>query len=124
VPLWLDRETPEGAVRRVTRTLTEEFGGHLDVTLLGMGDDGHVASLFPEHPALEATGLVTLVDDSPKPPPERITLTLPLLGTANHAVLVATGAGKRGALSRLRDGDLSLPAARLPNLTVVTDQSL
>jgi 6-phosphogluconolactonase len=121
VPLWLDRETPADAIRRVTQTLTEELEGGLDVLLLGMGEDGHVASLFPEHPALDADGVVTLVDDSPKPPAERITLTLGFLSTASHAILVATGAGKRDALHRLRRGDTSLPIARIPHLTVVTD---
>lgn len=124
IPLWLDGERPLDAVRRLERTLTGELGGALDVLLLGMGEDGHVASLFPGHAALDAEGLVALVDDSPKPPAERITLTLPLLTTARCAVLVATGAEKREALGRLRAGDLSLPVARIPRLTVVTDQTL
>jgi len=122
VPLWLDRDTPEDAVRRVTQALTDELEGGLDVLLLGMGEDGHVASLFPGHPALDAQGWVTVIDDSPKPPARRITLTMPLLATARHAVVVATGEGKLSALLRLRDGDLSLPIAHVPHLTVVTDQ--
>jgi 6-phosphogluconolactonase len=124
VPLWLDRETPEDAVRRVTQTLRDEFEGELDVLLLGMGEDGHIASLFPDHSALDAQGLVALVDDSPKPPAARITLTLPMLSTARHAVLVAAGEGKRQVLRSLRAGDTSLPVARIPYLTVVTDQDL
>ncbi len=124
VPLWLDGETPGAALQRLTQTLTEEFTAGLDVLLLGMGEDGHIASLFPGHPALDAAGLVALVDDSPKPPAERITLTLAYLSSARHAILLATGAGKRNALRRLRDGDRSLPVVHLPHLTVVTDLDL
>lgn len=122
VPLWLDSEEPEAALRRLGRVLREEFDGELDAVLLGMGEDGHVASLFPGHPALSAAGLVVLVEDSPKPPPQRISLTFPLLCTARRAVLVATGPAKRRALGRLRAGDDAIPARRIPRLTVVTDQ--
>ena len=60
----------------------------------------------------------------PKPPPERITLTRPVLATARHTVLLATGLCKRSALERLRAGDPSLPAHGLPGLTVVTELDL
>jgi 6-phosphogluconolactonase len=124
LPLWLDHEIPPQAVERVTRSLTEAFEGRLDVLLLGMGTDGHVASLFPEHDALRATAPVVLVDDSPKPPRERITLTLPCLHTATAAVLLATGAGKRFELTQLRSGNSKAPVGEIRNLTVVTDQDL
>ena len=124
VPLWTGTESPAEAIRRVTRALDTELDGGLDVLLLGMGEDGHVASLFPGHAALNAPGPVALVDDSPKPPPERITLTLPILTTARRAVVVALGASKRGALYGLLDGDRSLPVVHLPHLFLVTDQDL
>ncbi|MBN2192814.1 MAG: 6-phosphogluconolactonase [Polyangiaceae bacterium] len=124
IPLWLDGESPAGAVARATRAIAEELDHAIDVLLLGMGEDGHVASLFPGHPALAAVVPIVCVDDAPKPPPHRITMSLPLLSTAAAAVVVATGLAKREALQRLRDGDRSLPIARVPRLHVITDQRL
>jgi len=124
LPLWLDEETPRRAVKRVSHSLLESFSGRLDVLLLGMGEDGHVASLFPGHDALRATAPVVLVDDSPKEPRERITLTLPCLSTAAVAVLLATGTGKRAQLMHLRSGSSHAPIAKIPHLRVVTDQAL
>lgn len=57
-----------------------------------MGQDGHVASLFPNHPVLEVKEeWVTFITDSPKPPPERITFTLPVINSASNVAVVATG---------------------------------
>src|SRR3954462_14924159 len=64
---------PEGAAERYAEELD---GTVLDVALNGMGPDGHTASLFPGYPMLHATGIAVCVRDSPKPPPERMTLTL------------------------------------------------
>jgi 6-phosphogluconolactonase len=60
-----------------------------------MGPDGHTASLFPNHSALKVDqGLVTYLQDSPKPPPERLTLTLNTINQAKHKIVVATGQSK------------------------------
>lgn len=120
LPLVLDDERAELAMRRVTRVLDEDFCGGLDVLLLGMGEDGHIASLFPGR-AWEGPGPVLLVEDSPKPPSRRLSLSLPFLATAGRALLLALGESKRTALLRLRDGDPSLPASHLPDLDVITD---
>src|SRR6266566_5459170 len=60
----------------------------LDFVLLGVGEDGHVASLFPGHPVLQADGLTAGVRDSPKPPPERVTLTLEALRDARSVLIL------------------------------------
>ena len=71
----------------------------LDVVMLGVGEDGHTASLFPGHPGLHAPGLAVGIRNSPKPPPERVTLTLSALRAARRVIVVATGAGKANAVA-------------------------
>lgn len=125
LPLVLDGESPEAAVTRTTEAFTRDFDGELDVALLGLGEDGHIASLFPGHPVLESKALLAAVTNSPKPPANRVTLTLPVLARPGlERIIVAMGAGKRDALRRLVEGDPSIPASRLGAVTVVTDQQL
>jgi 6-phosphogluconolactonase len=120
LPLYLDGESPDQAVARVEEQLRVDFHGRLDVLLLGMGDDGHIASLFPSREPPRG-GLVAHVPDSPKPPADRITLTPAALATARHAVLLVMGEPKRAALLRLLAGDPELPAQGLAGRVVVTD---
>jgi 6-phosphogluconolactonase len=85
-----------------------------DLVLLGLGQDGHTASLFPGHPAVEEkTRLVVRVDGAPKPPPARVTFTLPLLNAARHVVFLVTGKDRNAALRRVLNGDPALPASRV-----------
>ena len=82
-----------------------------DLVLLGMGEDGHTASLFPGHP-MAGAALVVGVRDAPKPPPERISLGLGALNAAREVLIIVTGSGKRAAVRRWRSGEL-LPIARI-----------
>lgn len=83
----------------------------LDLVLLGIGPDGHTASLFPGHEALNARGLVAAVHDAPKPPPDRVTLTLRALRSARRVVILAAGADKRDAVQKGLAG--SVPAGMI-----------
>ena len=99
-----------------------------DVVALGIGPDGHVASLFPGADTLDAgdDAVCLGVGDSPKPPPQRITLSLPVLRAARGCLLLATGASKADAVSAmLGEPTRHVPASllRRERLTVVLDDA-
>jgi 6-phosphogluconolactonase len=86
----------------------------LDVALQGLGPDGHTASLFPGNPAVQATGICVAVHDAPKPPPDRITLTVPVLQAARRIMFLATGSDKASAVAGLLAGpDPKVPSSLL-----------
>jgi 6-phosphogluconolactonase len=98
----------------------------LDLIVLGIGPDGHVASLFGGAPTLDADrqAICLPVHDSPKPPPERITLSLAMLRAARRCLLLATGAGKADAIAAtLAEPSRQVPASLLTRerLTVFLD---
>lgn len=84
--------------------------GPLDLALLGMGEDGHTASLFPGNPATASHDAVVAVYGAPKPPPERVSLGMDTLNAARHKLFLVAGAGKRAALEQIARGE-PLPAA-------------
>lgn len=106
----------------------DECGGEFAVVVLGMGEDGHVASLFPQHPLLleEHKGFVT-IEDSPKPPPERMTATRRLLEESSVGILLALGEAKADAWRQFNvtgQSVTSCPATlvrSVDHLYVVTD---
>ncbi len=93
----------------------------LDLAILGLGEDGHTASLFPGDPALEERERWAVRVERPDHP--RTTLTLPVLSAARVALFLVTGAAKREALRRLLEGDRAIPAARVDagRVVVVAD---
>lgn len=85
-----------------------------DVMLLGIGEDGHTASLFPDEPSLdERTHWVVAVATDAKPPPVRITMTYPLIESSHAVLFLVAGDEKRDSARRALDGDTALPAARV-----------
>lgn len=114
-----DGDDPEAAAARYAGALAEAARPgtaalpHFDLLLLGVGDDGHIASIFAGHPAAYDTRPVTAVRGSPKPPPVRLSLTLPSINTAEEIWLLAAGAPKAGAVGMALTGagPLQLPAA-------------
>jgi 6-phosphogluconolactonase len=81
-----------------------------DLLLLGCGPDGHTCSLFPGHALLrETSAWVAPIEDSPKPPPKRITLTLPVVTHAVRVAFVATGGGKKDIMKQIFDSNEGLP---------------
>lgn len=99
----------------------------LDVAHLGMGPDGHTASLFPGFPQVEERRATCVgVTGAPKPPPERITLTFPVLWAVGRCILLATGASKAEPLARVCAGpDPATPASllRRGRLEVIVDDA-
>lgn len=107
---------PDDAAWAYGQAILEAMGPEpvFDFVLLGLGEDGHTASLFPGHPAADArVAPVVAVRDAPKPPPDRISMTLPLLARARRTVLLAAGEGKREPLDRVLAGDEGIPPGRL-----------
>ena len=102
----------------------------LDLLILGIGDDGHVCSLFPGHPALLVDDRrVLAIEDSPKPPPRRLTLSLPYVCASRRIWVVALGPRKlpvlQAAVSRNQvQTTIDMVMARAKDVTVFTDQAL
>ncbi len=97
-----DSGTPEQAALRYAETLRTYFGDGVpsfDLLLLGIGADGHTASLFPHSPGLEVTDRAVISTTHPETPSARVTLTLPVLLAARTTFIVATGASKAPAIA-------------------------
>lgn len=111
-------DDPDAAAAEYARTLVEQSSDgtvpRFDVLLLGIGEEGHVASVFPDSPAVHEHELtVVAVRDCPKPPPTRISMTLPTVRAASRVWLCVAGAGKAEAVRSALGGatEVDLPAA-------------
>lgn len=103
MPSTADVPDLEAGAAAYEAELREHGAGGFDVLMLGLGPDGHVASLFPGHRALDVDDrLVTWVDDSPKPPPARITLTFDALNRSRSIWFLVSGDGKADAVAAAR----------------------
>lgn len=96
--------------------------GHLDIVVLGMGPDGHTASLFPGNVALSHTEPVVPVFDSPKPPPERVTLSMPFIQGAESRMAIITGAAKAAMIDQVRRGE-PVPINQVGDIEMFVDTS-
>jgi 6-phosphogluconolactonase len=113
-----DGDDPDAAAARYARELAAAAGPGatvpaFDVLMLGIGPEGHVASIFPDSPAAHAGGSVVAVRNSPKPPPTRISLTFSALQAAREVWVLASGAEKAEAVAEALSGvsPVTLPAA-------------
>jgi 6-phosphogluconolactonase len=114
-PGELGAEAAADAYQAALAALPAAAGGgpRLELVWLGVGEDGHCLSLFPGRPELEAGDrLVVAVHDAPKPPPDRVSLTLAALAGTERLLVLAAGPGKAAAVARARAGDDRLPLTR------------
>ncbi|HVM95052.1 MAG TPA: 6-phosphogluconolactonase, partial [Candidatus Acidoferrales bacterium] len=127
--LWLDRiavepaqihrmigegRNPDAAAAAYAEELRAYFGGlpRFDFAMIGVGPDGHICSLFPDHWALRDSRLAVAIHDSPKPPPTRLTLTLSALTGAAVLYVAAFGDSKAAVIAdAVRNSQSQLPVA-------------
>ena len=113
--LWRAIKAPENTIHPIPAELGAERAAalyaklidaidRLDIVLLGMGEDGHTASLFPDNPALNDPGSVVPVHHAPKPPAERVSLGISTLKATTQRIVLATGPGKRDAMNQVKAG--------------------
>lgn len=116
---------PTSAAQEPAAAYQAELRAHLannsfDVVMLGIGEDGHVASLFPGRYDPDDPAEVREVSDSPKPPARRLTLTLSRLNNTRHLFLIASGPQKRSAIASARLQDPSVPVGRVRGIESTT----
>jgi 6-phosphogluconolactonase len=120
-PMPVTQSDLAAAAREYETSLPERF----DLIHLGLGPDGHTASLVPDDPVLEVTDRRVAITETAYQGHRRMTLTYPALADARRIVWLVTGAEKRAALAGLLEGDRSIPARRVENedMLVVADEA-
>lgn len=110
--------------RNYERLLSEQ-GFRYDIILLSSGEDGHVGALYPHHHSISDShhGFIVM-DDSPKPPPERMTSSLSLMQTADSAILLFCGEAKREAYEKFNDVTISLTACPAKLVQTIKDAAV
>jgi len=111
---------PEQAAQAYAKIITSF--SHLDIAFLGMGEDGHTASLFPGNAALKNMHPVVPVYNAPKAPAERVSLSLDTLRCANYRVVLSTGESKAPILSKIQQGK-KLPINCIGDLNWFVDEA-
>ena len=125
-PMPTQSPSPDAAARDYERTLRAEVGNRrpaFDLVLLGLGEDGHIASLFPGSAALNETTRWVVAATAPVKPFPRLTLTLPAIASAARIFVLVSGASKATALEQVLNPGAdphTYPAAGLPSAGVVT----
>jgi 6-phosphogluconolactonase len=128
-PFLYDSTAADLGVAAYTQEL-HALGGRFDMVIVGVGEDGHTAALFPNHAALYATTDFVTLDDSPKPPAKRLTSTPALLARTQMAMVLFIGETKREAYANWLNPNMEIAACpakvftAIADLAVVTDLSL
>ena len=123
--LWMPISAPKKTIHRLPAELGPESAAkiyaanmnntQLDIAFLGLGEDGHTASLFPNNAALKNTASVVPVFDAPKAPAERVSLSVSTLQQAKHRIVLTAGAGKKLAIEQIKAG-VKLPISRIGDI--------
>ena len=115
----------EGDVSTDLKNYADTVPEKFDILVFGVGEDGHVAAMYPNSPLLNSEDLVVYMDDSPKPPPKRYSMTFKAFNKDAIVILLFFGDGKRDAFKSFVEGESdSCPASKFDeyeNLHVITD---
>ncbi|MBZ5739987.1 6-phosphogluconolactonase [Nocardioides mangrovi] len=104
MPSTADAADVDAGAAAYEAELRAHGSGEFEIVMLGIGPDGHIASLFPGFPQLDADGIAVGVTGSPKPPPERVSLTFPALRRARSVWFLVSGSGKAQAVAAALGG--------------------
>ena len=118
------RAPSNGSIESLAESFSKELENvQLDLVIIGVGPDGHVASLFPNEIYQNEKRKAFAITNSPKPPAERITFSLNVINSAAEIWVVASGDSKRDAIEGFMDGDLNLPVSHLNATRLLVDSA-